>query len=265
MHRWVRMVVCASFVAACMRSEGQAANQIVQQAVQTELAADDADHTRWLYLDVDRKPNLNLKQWVAETGKGDLKRVLSEGGKPVSEREQRSRIENYAQSSSAQEKQRKGGKQDDEQARRMLEMLPHAFLWTIKGRQNGRTTLHFTPDPSFHPPSYEARVFAAMEGEMVVDDAHHRIASLKGHLIHDVKFGGGLLGDLHAGGSFDVERRDTGHGEWQITETHVHIEGRALLFKSISDQEDDVKSRFKEISPGLSLTDAERLLMTQGE
>jgi hypothetical protein len=60
-----------------------------------------------------------------------------------------------------------------------------------------------------------------------------------------------------------VERRETGNGVWQITETHVHVAGRALLFKSISDQEDDVKSKFKEISPNLPVKAAEKLLMAQ--
>ncbi len=82
-------------------------------------------------------------------------------------------------------------------------------------------------------------------------------------MIHDVKFWGGLLGYLQSGGSFDVERRQVGNGEWWITETHVHIQGHALIFKSISEQEDDVKSKFKELPPQASPTTAENLLLAQ--
>jgi hypothetical protein len=39
-----------------------------------------------------------------------------------------------------------------------------------------------------------------------------------------VKFAGGLLGELKARGSFDVARREIGEKEWQITETHVHMQ-----------------------------------------
>src|ERR1700724_712757 len=56
----------------------QDARQIVQQAVATELAANDADHSRWLYFEVDRKPKATVKQWVAETEKGYLCRVVEE-------------------------------------------------------------------------------------------------------------------------------------------------------------------------------------------
>jgi hypothetical protein len=249
---------------SCELLFGQDARQTVKQAVQTELAAADADHTHWMYFEVDRKPSLGVTQWVAETSHGDLKRVLEESGRQLNQDEQRTRIESFIKSPGAQAKQRKDDERDDQQARQMLNMLPEAFVWTFGSTQSGRTTLHFTPDPRFHAPSYQARVFAAMEGDMTVDDAQHRIVSLKGRLTHSVKFGGGLLGDLHAGGSFDVERHKIASQEWQIVETHVHISGRILLFKSIADQEDDQKSRFKELPAEITLGQAEQLLLQQG-
>ncbi len=78
------------------------------------------------------------------------------------------------------------------------------------------------------------------------------------------KSGGGLFGDLKTGGSFDVERREIGKGKWQITETHVHIYGHALLFKSISEQEDDVKTEFKELPQAITLQQAEGKLLEKG-
>ena len=73
------------------------------------------------------------------------------------------------------------------------------------------------------------------------------------------------MGSLQAGGTFDVERRELAKGMWQITETHVHISGHALLFKTISEQEDDVKSRFSELPGHISFGDAEKLLLAQNE
>lgn len=258
-----RAIAFGLLLASCAGAMAQNAEQIVRQAVQTELAADAADHSHWLYLDIDRKPDTQLKDWVAETSNGDVKRVLNENGRGLTEQEQQSRMEDFAHDDAAQAKQRKTGRHDDEQARQMLEMLPQAFVWTIGQEQNGSTVLHFTPNPQFHPPNREARVFAAMEGEMTVDDAQHRIASLKGRMIRDVTFGGGLLGYLKAGGSFDVERRELKPGVWQITETHVHIVGRALLFKTISEQEDETKSNFQQLSDDISLAGAEQLLLKQ--
>lgn len=231
--------------------------------MQAELAADDADHSHWLYFEVDRKPGNALEQWVAETANGNLVRIVEQNGQAVSEQEQRSRMDSFAGSKSEQAKQRKSGQHDDAQAEEMLRTLPKAFLWTRTGDANGNTTLHFKPDPAFHPPNYEERVFAAMEGDLTVNDAQHRIASLKGKLIHDVKFGGGLFGYLQAGGSFEVERHETGKGIWQITETHIHIKGRALFFKSIGEQEDDVKSKLKQLPDDTTFAQAEKELLAQ--
>jgi hypothetical protein len=241
----------------------QDARQIVQQAVQTELAADRDDHSRWLYYEVDRKPRNSITQWVAETPHGDLDRVLEEDSQKLSAADQQKKMESFIQNLDEQAQRRKAGQHDDDQATELLKLLPNAFLWTGTGNQAGKTTLHFQPAPGFHPPDREARVFASMEGDMTVDDAQHRIVSLKGRLIRDVKFGGGLFATLKAGGTFDVERRETGKTIWQITETHVHIEGHALLFKSISEQEDDVKTRFKALPDNLSFQQAEKELLAE--
>jgi hypothetical protein len=161
----------------------------------------------------------------------------------------------------AQAKQRKAGQHDDKQSEDMLRLLPQAFHWTISGTKGDATVLHFTPNDQFKPPTWEARVFAAMEGDMSVSKTGHRIVSLKGRLIHDVKFCGGLCGNLSAGGTFDVERRQTSPSIWQITETHVHIHGYALLFKNISEEEDEVKTQFQQLPDNISLQQAEAELL----
>ena len=248
-------------IGPCCAASAQDPKELVQQAVQAELNANANDHTHWLYFETDRKPESSLRQWVAETAGGDLERVLEQNGRVLSPQEQRSKMDSFIHDQDAQARKRKGNQHDDHQATEMLNMLPKAFVWTTTGHRDGATILHFKPDPGFHPPSYESRVLAGMEGEMTVDDAQHRIVSLKGQLIHDVKFGGGLFGELNAGGSFDVERRKTGQVEWQITETHVHIQGHALIFKNISEQEDDVKRGFEQLPENETFEQAEQKLL----
>jgi hypothetical protein len=259
-----RVVLAAlAMIGLSVSAGGQDAQQMVQQAVQTELAADASDHSHWLYYEVDRKPDANVKQWVAETTIGDLKRLIEKNGLIFSKRDERKNINNYIGDPAAQAKQLKADQHDDQQATQMLRMLPQAFLWTKAGERGNDTIFRFKPNPQFVPPTWQARVFAAMAGEMAVDNSQHRIVSLKGRMIHDVKFWYGLLGSLQAGGSFDVERRQVGGGEWSITETHVHIQGHALIFKSISEQEDDVKSQFKELPAHESPAGAENVLLAQ--
>jgi hypothetical protein len=245
-------------------SATQDPKQIVEQAVRTELAADAADHSLWLYYDVDRKPHDGVVQWAAQTHMGEVDRLLQQDGRQLTPEEQRSKMDEFIHDPAAQAKQRRGGQHDDKQAAEMLETLPKAFVWTLASHEGKSTFLHFKPDPSFRAPTRESRVFAAMEGDMQVDDAEHRIVSLKGKLVSEVKFGWGVLGELEPGGTFDVERRSTGPGIWQITETHVHIQGHALFFHTIADQEDDVKSKFEQLPDNITLEQAEQKLMKEG-
>jgi hypothetical protein len=105
----------------------------------------------------------------------------------------------------------------------------------------------------------EARVMGIMGGEMVIVREVNRIRTLKGRLTQDVRFGYGIFGKLDRGGTFDIERRMVGSGHWQITESHVHIGGKALLFKTIGQQSDEVKTDWKP-SPAQTLQEAARVL-----
>lgn len=58
---------------------------LVYKAVDAELRAAQADHSHWLYFDVDTKPGDDRRQWTAETGNGTLQRVQQAfGGRYVS-------------------------------------------------------------------------------------------------------------------------------------------------------------------------------------
>lgn len=265
MARCGRLLAWTVFAGVCAAASGQQPQQIVQQAVRSEMAADAADHSLWLYYEIDRKPADGVVQWAAQTRMGELDRILQQAGHALALSQQRARMETFIHSPAAQAKQRQGGEHDDKQAAQMLGMLPNAFIWTVTRQQEGTTYLHFRPNPNFNPPTWESRVFAAMEGDMAVDDREHRIVSLKGKLIRQVKFGWGLLGELEPGGTFNVERRQLAPGVWEITETHVHIQGHALIFKSISEQEDDVKSRFEPLPPSITFQQAEEKLLAQGQ
>src|ERR1700751_5863666 len=256
-----RFLVFATLLAATVASEAQSPRDIVRQAVQTELIASRDDHSHWLYFEIDRQPSKTVKKGVAETRAASLDRVVERNGQTLAESQQRQEMDAFINDPRAQAKQHKSGQHDDEQAAELLKILPDAFIWTSAGEKGSDILLHFKPDPQFRPPDLEARAFAAMEGDMAIEHDQHPLFSLKGHLIHDVKIGYGLLGELKAGGTFDVERRELSPRIWEITETHVHIEGHALIFKTISEEEDDVKTHFEQIEGSTSLQEAQSELL----
>jgi hypothetical protein len=221
------------------------AKEIVRGAVLSELQASKADKSLWRYKDESDAPGKTETFNQIETPQGELRRLIALNGRPLTPEEDRKemeRISRFVTDSSAQAKARKDGEHDDAQAERFLRMLPDAFTWSVVKQGGEETTLHYVPNPAFKPPTIEARVLAAMEGEMVVAKDGDRIKTLRGKLTHDVKIGGGLLGKMDQGGTFNVERRAVEPGHWEITENHVHINGHALLFKTISQNADEVKT-----------------------
>jgi hypothetical protein len=88
---------------------------------------------------------------------------------------------------------------------------------------------------------------------------------MSGRLTHEVTFGGGLLGRLKEGSSFALEQSQTGPSLWQLTALHVHLVGNALLFKSVSLEEDDERTKFELQSPNETVEQAAEVVMRQVE
>jgi hypothetical protein len=240
------------------------AQEMVRTAVQTELAADRDDHSHWEYKDSYDSPDTGKTlSWVVETEQGALKKKVEQDGRPLNEQQldaENTRIQGLVGNRAELERRRKDGAQDGKRAENMLRMLPDAFFWKLKSEHGDDMTFSFVPDPNFNPPTMESRVFAAMAGDLVVDKEQHRIKSISGTLTTDVKFAWGLFGQMDHGGRFDVERRQLAPGIWQITESHVHMNGHALIFKSISEQEDEVKSDFHRVPQETTLEQAATIL-----
>jgi hypothetical protein len=224
------------------------ARELIAAAVRSELSAADHDHSIWAYRDNDKTAEKDAVYQNVDTPEGSVRRMTELDGRSCdSEKRQKEteRINEFIHDPAAQAKQRKASAHDDQQARELLQMLPNAFIWTIKFDSGDLVTLSFRPNDDFHAPNMEGRVMGTMAGELVIAKSDNRIRSLRGALSDDVRIGFGILGKLRHGGTFDVERREIAPHIWQITETHVHIEGRALLFKTIGQQEDEVKTEWK--------------------
>jgi hypothetical protein len=244
-------------------AHAQTPQQIIQQIVDTERAENKNDHSHWIYLDHSVKPKEQLLCWVATTPQGNVDRILVKDGREQLEPEQQTQIQKFVHDPHAQKKQMTENAHDYQQLDDILRLLPDGFIWTVLRTTPEETTLHFVPNPAFHPPTHEARVFAAATGELVADNHQHRIRSVHGTLIHDVTFGGGLLGRLKQGGSFAIEQQQVAPSLWQLTLIHIHLDGSALLFKSISFQEDDDRSRFTQQLANPTLDQAASAVMQQ--
>jgi hypothetical protein len=237
-------------------ARAQDAKQIVQQAVNDQLRADRDDMSHWRYIETEMDGS---KYVVVETETGALRRHIDVAGRPASEQvlaQDDAANQSFIHDPSLRAKQRQNAAHDDKSSIELLNLMPEAFVWTVDSETPELTTLSFKPKPNFDPPDMEARVMGMMSGTLVVTNPQHRIKTFKGRLMNDVTIGFGLLARLKAGSTFDIERREVAPGYWQIDQTHVHITGHALFFKTIGTQEDEVKSDFIRVPPGTTLEQA---------
>jgi hypothetical protein len=200
---------------------------------------------------------------VVETRDGALEQLVAVDGRSLSvqkQQEEKGRIRNLLGHPQEQQKLEQVRRKDAAQCEAFFRMIPDAFLFSYAGREGDLIKLSFKPNPGFQPPAREARVFHAMEGEMLVQSKDQRLAAITGRLVDEVKFGGGLLGHLERGGQFRVERKDVGGGHWEMTGMEVSMKGKALFLKTISVQEKESRQNFRKVADNLSLQEAAELL-----
>ena len=251
---------------AALAKPAISADQLVREVVQNEIRAQEADHTHWIY-NLRKKAEGKDQTWeVVETKEGALERLVSSGGHELSPQEQEkenARTRGLVNNAEELKKKQHEREEDGRQAREMLKLLPEAFLYTYDSKQSKLsklTRLNFKPNPAYHPATREATVFHNMEGFLLVDGKQKRLAQIDGTLTDEVKFGGGLLGHLQKGGHFSVKQANVGEGHWEVVSMAVHMMGKALMFKTISVEEEKYQTNFRRAPDDLTLASAAELM-----
>jgi len=239
---------------------------LIRAVIHSELKASDVTEIRWKYLlnkEVDGKQETRE---VVETKSGSLDRLIAIADKPLSDDQQRGETERILRLSHNPDEQRKleqTRKKDAEQCNAFLQMVPDAFLFEYAGESGSAIKLTFKPNPGFRPPSREGKVLHEMAGEIWIDAKQQRLVSIRGQLVNEVKFAGGLLGHLEKGGQFAVKRAEIVPGHWEVTEMAVNMRGKALLFKTISVQQKEFHRNFERVPDDLTMAEAAALLLKQ--
>lgn len=245
----------------------ESANELVRRVVANELKAESQDNSHWLYRLRTEKPNAPEEvEEVIQTKDGEIKRPLLINGKQPTDEQQRrgdAQLQDLLHHPEKLHKSQRDAREDEERSARLLQMLPQAFLFQYGERQGDVVQLNFKPNPRFIPPSREAKVFHAMEGSIRLDVKENRLAEISGHLTHEVKFGGGVLGHLDKGGQFYVKQERVAPGFWELTALNVEMNGKALFFKTISVRQKYFRSDFRKVSDDLTVAQGIRILREQ--
>ncbi|MGC2110085.1 MAG: hypothetical protein WA655_11255 [Candidatus Korobacteraceae bacterium] len=242
------------------------ANELARRVVANELKFQDEDHAQWMYRQEKEESGKKQVVRIVETRDGSLSRLLSINGHPLTAKQlqkENLRIQELVNSPSEQRRLQRARNTETEPGRRLFKMLPDAFVFNYAGREGSLVKLSFRPNPTFRPPSFEARVFHDIEGELWVDAQQERLAAINGHLVADVRFGGGLLGRLDKGGHVEVRQAEVGASHWEMAALAVDMKGKALLFKTINVHQAEIRSDFQRVPDDLTFAQAEEILNGQ--
>lgn len=266
------MIVWVLFCCAPVLAQGPSADnklsasELLRRAVDGELKGQADDHTHWMYQVKEIHSGKEEVRCVVETKQGELDRLLSVNGKRISaeqEKQEDHRIASLLNKPDVTKKRQKEQQKDARQTEDMFQMLPKALTVKYGQRKDDLVELLFEPNPNFDPPTREASVFHSMEGRIWISLKEDRLAEIEGHLMREVKFGGGLLGYLDKGGEFHVRQLEVSPHHWEISFLHVNMHGKVLFFKTISVQQDESRSDFRQVPDNLTLAQAAEELQKQ--
>jgi hypothetical protein len=247
---------------AVMRAQAngqESAQELVREVVRNELNGQTGKPTYWRYREIDTVNGARTLFEVYQTQAGTVKRLLAVNGvlpSPAERRQQDTQLEKILNNPALARKAAAASRQDGEKERKLLAMLPNAFLFQYDGEVDDLVRLTFQPNPRFHPPTREAKVFHHMEGHLFVDPRQKRLAEIDGRLMTEVKFLWGLLGYLNKGGTFLVRQTDLGGANWKMTRLRVNMGGKALFFATVGVQEDERFEDYREIPSDTTLRQA---------
>ncbi|HEY0795608.1 MAG TPA: hypothetical protein VGD64_07485 [Acidisarcina sp.] len=240
---------------------------LVRRASRNELATNAANQAavRYKLRKVDEKGTTTKE--IIETKDGDVARLVAINDRPLTPEEQQKesdRLQNLLDHPELQEHRRQREKEDSDRARKMVRLLPDAFIYQYAGMVRGPGgpcyRLTFVPNPKFTPPDREAEVYHGMAGELWIDKSQERLARIDAHLISDVDFGWGILGRLYKGGTITVEQADVGRHHWEATHMRLNLRGKALMVKTLNFSTTEDSTEFQPVPPDIPYQHAIRLL-----
>lgn len=248
------------------------AGKLVQEAVQNELAAAKDGGGKHMFHSRKQTPKGSQTKLYVETTEAMAGMLVAINDQPLTPEQQQGELEHLGwllQNPDQLRKKQLREKEDAERTLRIVKALPDAFRYQYAAAESGDgpgvARLTFTPNPEYSPPSRVEQALSGMEGYLLISIASKRLARIDGKLFRDVSFGWGLIGRLDKGSTFQVQQADVGNGAWEVTEMHLKVTGKILLFKGLNLASDEVFSDFRAVPDGTTFAQGVELLKKERE
>jgi hypothetical protein len=214
-------------------------------------------------------PKGSTTKLYVESREGTAGMAIAYNGKPLTAEQRQAeeaRVSRFITNPEELKKKRKQEQEDEDRSIRIIKAIPDAFLFEYGGEQPGTidmgkpgdllVKLNFRPNPQYDPPSRVEQILTGMQGVMLIDAVHNRLALIDGTLFKDVGFGWGILGRLDRGGRFVVQQRMLDEQRWEISRMNLDLTGKILLIKRFTYKETQVFSDYKPVPMDLTFSQA---------
>jgi hypothetical protein len=255
------LLLCA-VPALWAQSPTESAHDLVKDVVYNELQ-ERRQTSLWQYRVEKRVFSQSLLEQEVETVDGPVYRVFARNGTPLDaagQKKENERLNNLLHNPSDQARMKQDHDAEEQRVQRLIAAMPDAFLYDYLGAAEGSVRLSFRPNPAYNPPTYEARVYHSLTGEVWIQPQWKRLVKIDAHIVTEIDFGFGILGRIEKGGTFQIQREQVSEARWKTSLLDVHVSGHIIFFKSISKNQHEVRSAFKPMPPHTSVQDAVTLL-----
>jgi hypothetical protein len=271
---WHSKLASTAFALTLLAVTAQAAqpedtNPIQNTSLIQKMAANEAaarqQRPNFYYVAEERSDRTSGHLWkeiVVETPDGALRRLVAIDNRPVTADEasaEQRRIDYIVAHPEDFRKLNQTNKDDEGRATQLLQLLSTAFDLQADGDANGCTRFNFQPKPGFQPSSYQERVAHEMTGTISVKQPEDRLCTLDATIAHPVEFGFGMLGHIDQGGHFSLERKEVDPQNWKSDRISVHVTGRILMLKSLTQSKDVIRSEIRAVPQNLTLAQAAQI------
>lgn len=241
----------------------QSPHDLVRDVVYNELH--DREHdSYWQYHSIRVTGSRTELREQIETQQGPIYRVIEINGKPLDadqRKKEDARLTELLTNPRELARNKQNHEQDEERLQRTLKMLPDAFLFDYEGSSTGDTVrIAFHPNPAFVPHSYEERILHGLTGVAIVNQTQKRLIDMSGKLVERIDFGYGILGHVEKGGVFHIRREQVNATHWKTSLVDVHVQGKILLFSTVSKDQHEVRSNFRSVPLDISPVQAKEIL-----
>ncbi len=265
------LVILSTFAPAHVRAQTPASSkltphQIIRRAVDLQIASN-TQMPALRFTFTKTTPRGVFVKDVIQTSGGEVSRLISINGKPLSparNAEEQQRLTALLSSPEDQTRHRQHQITDQNRVNHLIQQFPNALTFTPTGTEPGpygpMLGFSFVPNPHYLPPDIEATILTAITGTVWVDQSTGHFIKFNAHLIHSVHVGWGIVATFQKGGSVTLANQNIGHNEWPITHMKLDVDGSALIFKPIHIHITQDQSDFHFLPPGTTWQHAVAML-----